>query len=154
MKHCLLIFIFIPTILTAQKLDKNVISGNILGSSSIAGITYERLLSKHIIIELGIGMVGIGAGINYYIFGTKLESWRPYIGLKCSTLVLVDVGGGVLTYVPIGITFFTSSKLKLNIGADIGPSYIKWVSSDFMEFESAETELLSLYGNLKIGIRF
>ena len=49
---------------------------------------------------------------------------------------------------------FTSSKLKLNIGADIGPSYAKWISSDFGEFESTESKTFLLYGNLKIGIRF
>ena len=64
------------------------------------------------------------------------------------------MGGGILTYMPFGVTFFTSSKLKLNIGADIGPSYAKWISSDFMEFESTETKTFLLHGNIKIGIRF
>jgi|TARA_B110000495_G_C22695871_1_gene409931 hypothetical protein len=154
MKRFLLILIFLPIFLFGQGFEKNSISGNILGSSSILGVTYERSLSNHIIIEFGVGIVGIGAGINYYISEIKTESWCPYVGLKCSTLALVDVGGGILTYIPFGVTFFTSSKLKLNIGADIGPSYAKWISSDFMEFESTETETFSLHGNLKIGIRF
>ena len=154
MKHFLLILIFLPIFLFGQGFEKNSISGNILGSSSILGITYERTLSNHIIIEFGVGMVGIGVGLNYYISQIKTEAWCPYVGLKCSTLILVDMGGGILTYIPFGVTFFTSSKLKLNIGADIGPSYAKWISSDFMEFESTETKTFSLHGNMKIGIRF
>ena len=154
MKHVLLILIFLPIFLFGQRFEKNSISGNILGSSSILGITYERTLSNHIIIEFGIGMVGVGAGLNYYISQIKTETWCPYLGLKYSTLILADMGGGILTYIPFGVTFFTSSKLKLNIGADIGPSYAKWISSDFMEFESTETKTFSLHGNIKIGIRF
>ena len=154
MKQFLLILIFLPIFLFGQGLDKNSISGNILGSSSILGITYERYLSDRIIVEFGVGMVGIGTGFNYYISQIKTESWCPYVGLKYSTLILVDMGGGILTYIPFGVTFFTSSRLKLNIGADIGPSYAKWISSDFMEFESTETKTFLLHGNIKIGIRF
>ena len=154
MKRFLLILTFLPIFLFGQGLEKNSISGNILGSSSILGITYERYLSDYIIVEFGVGMVGIGTGFNYYISQIKTESWCPYVGLKCCTLILVDMGGGILTYIPFGITFFTSSKLKLNIGADIGPSYAKWISSDFMAFESTVTKTFLLHGNIKIGIRF
>jgi len=152
MKQFVLILIFLPILLFGQVIEKNSISGNILGSSSILGITYERYLSDRIIVEFGVGMVGIGTGLNYYISQIKTESWCPYVGLKYSTLILVDMGGGILTYIPFGVTLFTSSKL--NIGADIGPSYAKWISSDFMEFESNETKKFLLHGNIKIGIRF
>jgi len=134
-----------------SELEKNSISGNIFGTSSIAGITYERIISKNIILEAGVGLIGIGAGVSYYPFAIEKSKLCPYLGAKVSTLVVVDVGGGAIGYIPFGLTLF--SKHMLNYGLDIGPAYGKWQESDF-EGNDGSASTIYFYGNLKIGLRF
>lgn len=133
------------------EIQKNSFSVNILGPSSVVGITYERIVKNSIILEVGVGLIGVGAGISFYPFNIKASKLSPYVGAKFSTAVLVDVGGGYVGYIPLGVTFF--SKHKINIGLDIGPAYGQLSESGFAENEETETTIY-LYGNLKIGLRF
>ena len=104
MKKIIFILLFIPIITFAQ-IEKNSISLNILGTSSVLGVTYERFITQKIQVEFGIGLIGIGVGVNYYINKIEKNKLNTYIGLKTTSIVLVDVGGGTLLYIPIGINF-------------------------------------------------
>ena len=130
------------------EIEKNSISGNIFGTSSVIGVTYERIMSKKIIFEAGVGYIGLGAGVSYYPFDVQLSKFCPYLGAKFSTFVPEGV---IIGYIPFGLTLF--SKNKVNIGIDIGPSYGKLVDYDSGGFEISGT-LIYLLGNLKIGMRF
>ena len=60
-------------------------------------------------IELGIGLIGIGAGMTIYPSGLVQKGTRFYTGIKFNSVVLVDVGGGTVAYIPFGVTFFSNS---------------------------------------------
>lgn len=131
------------------EIEKNSISGNIFGTSSVIGVTYERIMSKKIIFEAGVGYIGLGAGVSYYPFDVQLSKFCPYLGAKFSTFVPEGV---IIGYIPFGLTLF--SKNKVNIGIDIGPSYGKLVDYDSGGFEISGSMHFFLLGNLKIGMRF
>lgn len=141
-----------------NEIEKNSFSGNLLGSSSLIGISYERLLSEKFVFEIGVGIVGIGTGITFYPFKIKLDEICPYTGIKISSVGLVDVGGGYGGYIPFGLTFF--SKHRINVGIDIGPALGEWVDAGGHHMiydpniDYSNTHPIYVYGNLKIGIRF
>jgi len=64
---------------------------------------------------------------------------------------LVDVGGGYVGYLPIGLNYF--SKFGVNLGVDVGPAYCVVRESDF-DGQMGSTRVLPLYGNLRLGYRF
>ena len=146
----LFILLFFPTLGFSQD-HQNIISGNILGSSSAIGLSYERIVSDNLSLELGAGIIGLGAGISVYPWGIQTSSLCFYTGLKVSSFVLVDVGGGTVAYVPFGASFFTPSNWI--IGLDVGPANGMLVSSSFGG-STSETTRFYIYGNLKLGFRF
>ena len=83
-KLIILLTFLITTNLFAQntstknfEIEKHSISGNILGSSSLFGFTYERVLSNSFIFEVGFGYVGLGTGITFYPFKIKRANVSP-----------------------------------------------------------------------------
>jgi len=136
---------------TTRDLKKNIFSGNIGGTSSILGINYQRFVGNNLAIEFGLGLIGIGTGLTIYPKGLTDNGARFYTGIKLNSIALVDVGGGTVTYLPFGITFFSESPFI--IGFDIGPAYGKLTSSSFGG-QTSETTYFYGFGNLKIGVRF
>ena len=136
---------------TTRDLKKNIFSGNIGGTSSILGINHQRFIGNNLAIEFGLGLIGIGTGLTIYPKGLTDNGARFYTGIKLNSIALVDVGGGTVTYVPFGITFFSESPFI--IGFDIGPAYGKLTSSSFGG-QTSETTYFYGFGNLKIGVRF
>ena len=124
-------------------IEKNSISGNIFGTSSIIGFTYERIMSKTIIFEAGVGFIGLGTGFSYYPFDIQLSKVCPYFGVKFSTFFPEGV---IIGYIPFGLTLFENNKL--NFGIDYGPAYgnLNLLGGKSMQFFAL--------GNLKIGMRF
>ena len=104
---------------TTRDLKKNIFSGNIGGTSSILGINYQRFIGNNLAIEFGFGLIGIGTGLTIYPKGLTDNGARFYTGIKLNSIALVDVGGGTVTYVPFGITFFSESPVK-NHGVRVG----------------------------------
>ncbi len=139
-----------------QSLKKNAFSGNILGTASYLGFTYERYLYQRFSIEVGVGLIGLGTGLSYYPFRMEAGKVKPYIGLKYTSHAIVDGPHKIVTYIPIGITFFSSGQI--NIGCDIGPSYVQHQSPGFKptpeELARYPYTDFSVFGNLKLGIRF
>jgi len=147
-------FIFLSPKLYSQKMEekvgKNAFSLNIMGSASLGGITYDLNMGDRFHLELGVGLIGIGAGLTYYPFKIKESKSCLYTGIKLSSLALVDVGGGTVAYIPLGVTYF--SPYKINIGFDIGPAKGKWKDSSFGN-SNPQTRSFYIYGNMKIGFR-
>ena len=136
---------------TYRNSKKNIFSGNIGGTSSIIGINYQRFIGNKFTIEFGLGLIGIGTGLTFYPKGLTENGARFYTGIKLNSVVLVDVGGGTVAYIPFGFTFFSESPFI--IGFDIGPARGKLISSSFGG-QTSETTYFYGFGNLKIGVRF
>tara|TARA_Y100001933_G_C18845771_1_gene499578 strand:- start:400 stop:867 length:468 start_codon:yes stop_codon:yes gene_type:complete len=133
-----------------EKVEKNSFSLNVMGCSSLGGITYDRNIGNYFHTEIGIGLIGVGAGLTCYPIKIKESKFCPYFGLKLSSLALVDVGGGTVAYIPLGFTYF--SPYKINIGFDIGPARGKWKESSFGN-TNPQINYFYIYGNIKIGFR-
>lgn len=121
---------------------KNIVSASFFGTSPILGFSYERLLSKSFSAEVGVGLIGLGAGVNYYPFTVQERKVNFYTGIKYSyveDLIIFDLKDQFYDeklYIPIGINYF--SPWNMNFGLDIGPAI---VGQGFL-------------GNLKVGFRF
>ncbi|MFN4761907.1 hypothetical protein ACKGJN_02180 [Gillisia sp. Q332] len=124
---------------------KNAISLNILGTTPIVGITYDRIVSENVSFEIGAGLPSIGVGMKYFPSGIKESKFLFHLGL---TSVFVfseafdiwgtsDKSGSFMGYLPIGISYFGEGGFGL--GIDLGPA----VASEFFP-----------YGNVKVGYRF
>ncbi len=136
---------------TAQDLKKSIFSGNIGGTSSIMGINYQRFVGNKLAFEIGVGLIGVGTGLTIYPKGLAENGARFYTGIKLNSVVLVDVGGGTVAYIPFGMTFFSESPFIM--GFDIGPARGKLISSSFGG-QTSETTHFYGFGNLRIGMRF
>ena len=74
---------------SSKNLKKNIFSGNIMGTSSILGISYQRFLGKKVALEFGVGLIGIGTGLTIYPKGLTTSGTRFYTGIKLNSFVLV-----------------------------------------------------------------
>lgn len=123
------------------QLRKNGISVNLLGASPLFGLTYERLLARFLSLEVGLGIFGVGAGVKVYPFKAKEGKAIFHTGI---TRAAEAISRKTVTYVPLGISYF--SRGGFNFGIDLGPAYY----GD----NGGPDEGFSVYGNLKLGIRF
>ena len=129
---------------------KNSISYSVLGTSGIAGISYERFVSSRICAEIGAGLVGVGLGAKYYST-VETNKLLINIGLTLTASPLFNTtdfriieGNGFLIYLPVGLSYF--GRKNLNLGIDIGPAttFVRNYNGSY----------LNVYGNFKIGFRF
>ncbi len=131
---------------------KNILSGNLMGSSSVLGANYQRIIRNAVGIEFGIGLIGLGTGLTIYPKKLERSKFSFYTGIRLTSLVLVDVGGGTLGYIPFGFTLISEDRFVL--GFDIGPARAKWITSSFVGNTSETSYFYCGFGNLKIGYSF
>lgn len=136
---------------------KNSFSFNILGTGTYIGFSYERLIKQRLSLEVGFGLVGAGVGVSFYPFGIDpYGGFAPYSGIKTTFNTMGSGGEKNITYIPIGVTYFTQNKMAF--GIDVGPSY----QTNYSPFGKVTAEKastfpntqFSIYGNLKISYRF
>ncbi len=128
-----------------DSMRKNAISFNIIGTTPIVGITYDRVVSENVSVEIGAGIPSIGAGFKYYPWNIKESKILFHVGLTGSYVFseVFDVWGtseknGIfLGYLPIGISYF--GEHGFNLGIDVGP---------------AVAAIVVPYANIKLGYRF
>ncbi|MFT5819347.1 MAG: hypothetical protein ACI8ZM_000570 [Crocinitomix sp.] len=136
---------------------KNSFSFNILGTGTYIGFSYERLIKQRLSLEVGFGLIGVGAGVTVYPFGINPNGgFASYTGIKTTFNTMGSGGEKNITYIPLGVTYFTKKRMAFSI--DVGPSY----QTNYSPFgkvteEKASTfpnAQFSIYGNLKISYRF
>ena len=124
---------------------KNAISFNIAGTTPLVGITYERIVSENVSLEIGAGIPSVGAGFKYYPWGIKESKILFHVGLTGGFVFTEaldfwgtsDESGVFFGYLPIGISYFGEDGF--NLGVDVGPA----IAANF-----------GPYGNIKVGYRF
>jgi len=138
------------------QMAKNSFSGNILGTGSYIGLSYERIVLKRVCLEAGIGLIGYGFGATAYAIKPDFKKIAPYLGIKYTTHAIVDGEHKSVYYLPIGLTYF--AKFPINIGFDLGPALRQHHSPGYMptaaELEKYPFLDFGLFGNIKMGIRF
>lgn len=128
-----------------DEIRKNAISFNLLGTTPVLGITYERILSNKISFEIGLGLPSIGVGMKIFPYGIREEKLMFHTGITATYIDLGEgdyIGGqGGLAYLPLEMSYF--GKAGFNFGIDVGPGVVV----------SDETTFVP-YGNLKLGYRY
>lgn len=134
-------------------LKKNAISFNFIGTTPVIGLTYERILSQYVSLELGVGIPSIGAGVKIMPFKIKATAIMFTTGL---TTTYADYNDGYLAsgkrvqlYVPLGMSYYGIKGF--NFGIDIGPSYRMFIKdSNSINDDNGFIP----WAGLKIGQRF
>lgn len=126
---------------------KNAISFNILGTTPIIGLTYERIVSNHVSLEVGVGLTSIGIGAK--IFFSKIQEQKMMFNTGLTATYFdfgngyLIYGSGVIFYVPIGLSYYGSKGF--NFGIDVGPG---------INTGNEDGVILIPYAGLKLGKRF
>jgi len=151
---------FCSTIMFSQEnkndfdgIRKNGISFNFLGITPIIGITYERVLSQYMSLELGIGSNSAGLGVKILPFKIKESTMMFTTGLSTTYADYKDGwlanGKRVQLYVPIGISYYGTKGF--NFGIDVGPGYRMYIkeSNNVNDYNG-----FLPWAGIKIGQRF
>ncbi|WP_367756442.1 hypothetical protein [Flavobacterium sp. WC2430] len=128
-------------------LKKNAISFTILGTTPVIGLTYERIISNYVSLEIGVGLPSVGIGAK--VFFSKIQEQKMMFNTGL-TATYVDFGNGyllngnaIVIYLPIGLSYY---GLKgFNFGVDIGPG---------LDTGNEDGTILIPYAGLKLGKRF
>jgi hypothetical protein len=136
-----------------EGVKKNAVSFNFLGTSPIVGITYERILSEFVSLELGVGMPGFGAGVKIMPFKIKASTMMFTTGLMITYADykegFIASGKRVQLYVPIGIGYY--GRKGFNFGIDVGPAY-RMYNNDSNSINKDDGFIP--WAGIKIGQRF
>ena len=165
MKNYLLLLILILSLVAhgysqstknENRVAPNSISGNILGTGSYIGLSYEKLLFQRLSLEAGVGIIGYGGGMTWYAKKAEAGKLGFYTGVKATTHAIVDGEHKTVAYLPIGFTWF--AKSPINIGLDIGPAYRYHHSPGYMPTPAEQAKYpfsdFGIFGNMKVGVRF
>jgi hypothetical protein len=143
------------TIIQNKNQLSNSIALNLGGTSGTVGIAYQRFLSDKVSLELGIGLLGIGLGMQLY---TEWMYVPFYTGLKTSYNIQGSGGTRLINYIPFGLNNVTTKENRLFFGIDVGPAYILQLTPNGKIELADHTEYpkhsISIFGNLKIGLAF
>lgn len=158
---CLLILMLWQTGLYSQttdngtsKVKKNTISLSLLGTSTFAGITYNRLLNPRLNFELGLGVIGLGGGITYYFDNIMMSRTNYYLGVK-STYHTAIIDTRLVTYLPFGMTYINKKNITFEI--DGGPAILTHYHEDSIFgdlLNKGSNTNIGIYGSFKVGLRF
>ncbi|MFT5600898.1 MAG: hypothetical protein ACI9N1_001134 [Flavobacteriales bacterium] len=130
---------------TSKKTSKrNILSGSFFGMTPLIGITYERLLTPFLGIDVGIGLPSAGMGFKLYTPQIRDDKWNFHIGGSHHFFVF-PWAGGWKTYFPIGLNRMSGNGFRISI--DLGPQ-ISWHEN------IGSNSDLSFNGNLRIGKAF
>lgn len=129
-KLILFIFLLIPFLTKAQN-ETN--SGNVIKSQGFSfglnGLVYNQMISKHLLFELGYGLFGPVAGVNYFITNTLQRRLNYYTGLSLAK----NLNDPLMIHVPIGLSYFArnniqySADLGVMIGETVEPNPSPWI---------------------------
>ena len=119
-------------------IPSNNLSLSLIGSPAWPiGITYSQMLSDRISIDIGTGIVGSGAGLNYYLTNPRQRRLNFYTGVSG----MVNYDAFPMLYIPVGASYF--GKKKFQYSADIGVMFAENVSP-----------FPSFWFGAKVGYRF
>ncbi len=125
-----------------ERPGKNAISVSFFGPTPVLGITYERILTRILAIEVGIGFPSAGLGLKFYPVGLRINQPMFHVGITATYFASEESemtpAPTFLIYIPFGISVF--KKRGFNFVFDLGPGYA-W-------------DRFIPYGNLKFGYRF
>ena len=142
-----------------KKQVNNIFSIAAGGTPTTVGVTYERILNnRKTSLEIGIGLLGGGLGVNLYQFKPfNPEQINSFLGVRSSFNIQGSGGSRFVNYLLIGVNYLSSKKLHISI--DLGPAFIVQLSHngypdpnkllpDYPEY------MLGVYGGIKFGFGF
>ena len=127
------------------------------GMSSLIGFSYEQQIHKNKSLEIGLGLLGGGLGLNVYLPNHSSDkSFNFFWGLRSSYNIQGSGGTRMINYIPIGINNFGRNKFHLSI--DLGPAYvIQLTQNGYVLPENRKPhpkQLFRIFGALKLGQTF
>lgn len=125
------------------ELKSQSVSLNLIGAPSWPiGVSYSQLLNERLSIEIGLGLLSAGAGLDYYLTKPRLRRLNFTVGVYGS----INIDGFPMVYVPIGISYLSQRNMQYHLS--LGPLYADNVGV------SENGGSLSPWFGLKIGRRF
>ena len=144
---------------TNKKQVNNLFSIAAGGTPSTAGVTYERILNnRKTSLEIGVGLLGGGLGINLYQFKPfNPKQINSFLGVRSSFNIQGSGGSRIINYLLIGVNYLSSKKLYLSI--DFGPALIFQLSHNGYPnpnklLPDYPINILGVYGGIKFGFGF
>ena len=101
---------------------KNLIGLNLRGISPVYGVSYERIITPLIGIQVGAGFPSIGIGAKIYPLNFEKHRMKFFVGITFINFFATDIigPGGLITYLPIGFNYV--KKNKIFFGIKVGPA--------------------------------
>jgi hypothetical protein len=128
---------------------------NLMPFANFRGITYEGLIAQRFNIEAGVGLIGVGGGLSYYLQKPKFKKISPYLGFKSYLTTMIHARTQVVSYVPLGATFLNE---YLFLSLDFGPAIYDIKSGSQRDERNginvAGKKEFGLIGSVKVGLRF
>ena len=104
-----------------EPFQKNFFSISVGSTTPIIGVTYERLLTRSIGLEAGIGIFSAGVGAKIYPFKLEQGKVNLHVGISQYFFGFVFIGGEWKTYIPIGLDYISERNIRYSI--DAGPVF-------------------------------
>jgi hypothetical protein len=131
-KITIFIVLFSTFILKAQEeqpkynpIKAHSISLKLLGSPTYPlGISYSQMISNRLSMEIGVGILSTGVGVDYYITNPRKHRFNLNIGLNGS----YNYDGFPMIYIPLGFSYLSKGSFQFNLNA--GLLYSENVSSN------------------------
>lgn len=134
-------------------LKMNAVSFNLLGTTPVVGLTYERIVSDYMSLEIGVGSNSFGVGTKIMPFKIKASMMMFTTGLS---VFYADYKDGFLAngkrtqvYVPIGVSYYGIKGF--NFGIDAGPAYRIYHNDPN---SNVDDNGFLPWAGIKIGMRF
>ena len=144
---------------TNKKQEKNLFSITAGGTPATVGVTYEHILNnRKTSLEIGVGLLGGGLGINLYQFKPFFpKQINSFLGVRSLFNIQGSGGSRVVNYFLMGVNYLSSKKFYLSI--DFGPAFIVQLSHngypDPSQLQPDYPEyMFGVYGGIKFGLGF
>ncbi len=98
------------------ELKAHSISLNLIGSPSWPiGFSYGQMLNNRVSVELGVGLLSSGAGIDFYITNPRHHQVNLNTGIYGS----VNYDGFPMFYIPVGVSYLGKKNIQFNFNAGV-----------------------------------